>query len=151
MPEDNTTTGTKTKLLTTTTPWENATSETPSTDTATTTAFITTPWWKFLWVFIRKSLTSVQIPAFQLSQTAPHIPPPHYTWTFRIKNLAWGVTTMVTGSFVVAVLNRTQMMNRAVATSLSWFTALIAITVGLALIFGRTSSDDDGTDVGHVQ
>jgi hypothetical protein len=62
-----------------------------------------------------------------------------HTLLDRVKNLAWGVSTMVAGSFIVAVLNRTEMMDRAVAVSLSWLTGLIALAIGLALIFANTA------------
>jgi hypothetical protein len=61
----------------------------------------------------------------------------------RFRNLAWGVATIVTGSFVVALLKETELMDGAVRISLSWLAALAAIIVGLTLIFRHTP--DSGT------
>jgi hypothetical protein len=66
-----------------------------------------------------------------------------HTWSQRLKNLIWGVATIVTGSFVVALLHKSEIMDSAVAFSLSWLIALIALPIGLALIFGRTSDNGE--------
>lgn len=63
-----------------------------------------------------------------------------YTWLDRIRTWAWNVSATMTGAFVVAILVKSGLMERAATTSLSWL-AVIAAVVATIVVVIRTTPD----------